>query len=325
MKNLIKIITLVLLILSMAFSMFACAKDAGDDSSNPQPEVPSEIVAGDDSSNPPPEEPSEIVASTKTQLETAFSSLQEGQKIKLKENCTFGKIVVPTLSVPIHIIAESGVYMDGLEIGTNIKNFTIENVTFQNGRIDIDGGENITIKDCAFKNKTQILNEKADNEVKNLVIDGCEFINIIDNTGALLSAIEIHHYNNFTVKNCTFDNIEYNAMQIGHQTAKGTLLIDNNSFEDVGSRVIYLVTTVADGTYTIKDNKFYDNLDCLLQQGESDPDGIRKGTGVYINVGGEGNAKIEKNYWEEIPDHDNKYITVAKTTYDKTNQEIISD
>ena len=136
--------------------------------------------------------------------------------------------------------------------------------------------------------------------------------------------MKIQEYNGLTVKNCTFENVEYNAMQLGNNVANGVVVIDGNIFKDIGSRVIYLVYIDGLTSCTIENNLFYDNTDSLLLPGDLD-DGIKKESGIYIHSKSTmGNLLVGKNFWEEIPDCDTLYIAPV-ANYNANEQALIQN
>ena len=206
-----------------------------------------------------------------------------------------------------------------MTIADGVKNFTLEKIKFYETGVTFGEVENVCVKNCTFS-LTGKIQGGTENIVKNLIIDGCEFKNISD---GLASAIKIRRYEGLTVKNCVFDGVEYNALQVGHEFAGGAVLIENNIFRNIGSRVIYLVTVEGLSSCLLRGNKFYDNTDALLSVGDID-DGIKKSSGVYIHTQSkEGTITVGENYWENIPNDNVAYIA-SVAYYNKTEQKSIN-
>ena len=254
------------------------------------------------------------------ELEQALNTLDEDKKILLCDGMYNKKLVIHPKSFPVHIVGEDSVSLNGVTIYDGVKDFTIEKVNFALKGIELGRAENVNIKNCGFSLNANIINLSGCT-VTNLVIDGCFFVNI---SNSLTSAMKIQDYDGLTVKNCTFENVEYNAMQLGNNFAGGVVVIENNTFKDIGSRVIYLVYIENLVSCTIENNTFYDNIDSLLLPGATD-DGIKKENGLYIHSKSTtGNLLVGKNFWEEIPDYDAIYIAPV-ADYDIIEQELIKD
>ena len=300
MKRTLKLLLSVLLVATLVFSMVACT---------PEEETP-------------PVEDAKV--STVTEFDVAFANLVSGQKIILKAGSSFDKLAVSQKTFDVEIKAEANVKVDEFEVAANTQNLTIEGANFEDKGVTLKGGTNITIKNCNFTGTANISNVTAD-VVTNLVVDGCEFKDLENGavwTGSAFSikpmtAIHIEKFDGMTIKNCTFDNVQYNALQIGAESASGDVYIQDNEFISAGSRYINIAGIPRYGM--ISGNIFYDN------EVTSAPEGYRKTKGAFIDCEDEGEFEpaviIGVNTWEWIPDEDTKYINpIRSNNYVAQNQ-----
>jgi hypothetical protein len=301
MKKTLKLLLSVLLVATLVFSMVACT-----------PEEPPVPPTGD------------VTVSTVAEFDAAFADLVSGQKIILKAGSSFDKLAVSKKTFDVEIKAEANVKVDEFEVAANTQNLTIEGANFEEKGVTLLGGTNITIKNCNFTGTANISNVTAD-VVTNLVVDGCEFKDLENGavwTGSAFSikpmtAIHIEKFNNLTVKNCSFENVQYNALQIGAQAAAGDIYIQDNEFISAGSRYINIAGIPRYGM--ISGNTFYDN-DVVNAE-----DGYRKTKGAFIDCEDEGEFEpaviIGVNTWEWIPDEDTRYINpIRSNNYVAQNQ-----
>ncbi|MBQ7349239.1 MAG: hypothetical protein IJW47_04520, partial [Clostridia bacterium] len=113
------------------------------------------------------------------------------------------------------------------------------------------------------------------------------------------------------------------VLQVGNKARGGVVTVTGNTFKNVGSRMIYFVNLVGVESCTVSGNYFYDNTDCVLSDGEEDPTGLKKTSGVYICAGGGTPVIIGENFWENIPVRDSKYISTS-AEYSPEEQKTIS-
>ena len=260
---------------------------------------------------------SSISVKNDIELKNALENLKEETDIVLKTG-NYKNLTISKLEYPVKIIAESGTRVKGITIMDGVKNLTIQGVDFDITGIKLANVENVTISNCSFFLASNIASQTG-SLVKNLIIKDCIFTNIMD---SLTSAIKILQYDGLIVENCEFDGIEYNALQVGNENALGKVIIQGNSFRNIGSRVIYLVSVEKLISCEIVANKFYDNTDSLLLEGQQD-DGIKKEDGIYIHSKSEsGNICIGQNYWEIIPEKTDLFI-VSIATYEISEQSLI--
>ena len=198
-----------------------------------------------------------VIVSNSTQLLSALQKVTEETKIVLEEG-NYSKLTLSSLNYPVTISAQGSVRINGLLISDGVKNVTIEGIAFNLNGVTLGNATNITLKNCEFSYQAVIVSSGI---VTNLVVDGCKFVNILN---SLTTAIKLYKYDGLTVKNSVFENGEYNALQIGNDYAGGVVKIENNTFKDIGSRVIYLVYVENLVSCEIVGNKFYDNTDSIF-------------------------------------------------------------
>ena len=121
-----------------------------------------------------------------------------------------------------------------------IDGFTFKNCTFNIGNTD-DNSDYIALR---------YYNENNNGNVRNLVVDNCEFNNC-------RQGVYTSHIKNITVKGCTFDTTGHNAIAI--QDFKGTcdhgnVVITGNTFKNVGDRIIRFNNVGEGTTITISNN-----------------------------------------------------------------------
>ena len=121
-----------------------------------------------------------------------------------------------------------------------INGFTFKNCTFNIGNTD-DNSDYIALR---------YYNENNNGNVRNLVVDNCEFNNC-------RQGVYTSHIKNITVKGCTFDTTGHNAIAI--QDFKGTcdhgnVVITGNTFKNVGDRIIRFNNVGEGTTITISNN-----------------------------------------------------------------------
>ncbi len=196
------------------------------------------------------------------------------------------------------------------------KNITLRNMDFitsSGGLIMMSDVDGINVIDCVFEGGVQFADSASGSPtIKNVNIQNTSFTRIAN--GNKLTAVRIKKVENFTATNCTFDEVEYNAIQIGGTELTGRVTIKGNSFRGTVSRVIHLANNNIDFC-DISDNTFYDNTD------------LEDTTGRYVH-GYNGNIVLGMNRWEIIPDAiDDNFsgISVGNVTYDKTQQILIEE
>ena len=318
MKNLFRLFLTALLSMAVVCSMVACGTpDNGGDEPQQQP-------VGD------------VTVTSSAELNTALSTLKQGQKVILKAGSYETEINVPSQTFPTEIVAEAGVTVKNMVIFSNAKDVTIKNVNFEGKGVTLMGGTNITIKDCKFTGTATLSNVKSvagATVVTNLVVDGCVFKDIsagaqyVDgawvNGVQPLTAILIQQFNKLTVNNCDFDNVEYNALQLGAETATGEVYITNNIFRtSIGSR--YINVAKAPSKFFVEGNTFYRNNDSYAA---NPTDGFKKSTGIYIEFPMSLEVlQVKTNKWELIPSsQDPRYISLTNSRHYEESEQIQLD
>ena len=248
-----------------------------------------------------------VIKTNDYNVNSILSNVKSGDVIVFKSGRHFSQLSTQLNNVKIY--GETGTILYGLNTG-NLTNVSIENVEFESStelKENIDG---LSFINCKFS--YGILCEYL---IKNLSFDSCNFIDI---TSTQETAIKLITYENFTITNCVFDRIAYNAMQIG-VSASGTCNIYNNTFKNVRSRVIYLISVENLSTCNIENNIFYSHHDNYIDDESLDNSGCKKSSGVYVHTkSSTGTINIGVNTWELIPDYDAKYITpIASYNYNQ--------
>lgn len=198
------------------------------------------------------------------------------------------------------------------------KNVTIKNFTFDTydygGIIFNCAVDGISIIDCSFNWCVHIADKDGSTppQLKNLTIKDCKFKTIYRSPNARLSALRLQKVENFTISGCEFDDVEFNAMQLGNTALTGIVKIEGNTFKNIGSRVIRLVKNQS-ASCDIVSNTFYDNTD------------LENSDGIYIHCGG-GNCKLGANTWENMPSfNEQEFLGVNKgyLTFDMAEQKLL--
>lgn len=213
----------------------------------------------------------------------------------------------------ITYIAETGTSISVIncaEKSATYENFTITGLSKEVGFNFNYTTSGVTIKNCRFTAFGGIYaryNSSDTKIINNLTVENCVFKDVgVSSDADNASAIVLTHYNGLTIKDCVFDTVEYNAMQVGEHANGGEVLITGNVFKDMGSRVVYLVNVNNLTSCEISDNIFYDHHDNYSATGDG---GVKKDSGVYIHTRSTSGAlHIGTNKWVNIPADDAKYI-----------------
>lgn len=257
------------------------------------------------------------VVSGQAEVAPALHKAEKGDVIYLKKS---RYILINVLRVleDVTFYAEDNAIVEEVKLAAEgqLKNITFRNVDFITSAggltmmCDIDG---INVIDCAFEGGVQFADSASGSpEIKNVNIQNTTFNKIAN--GHKLTAVRIKKVENFTMTNCTFDEVEYNAIQIGGIKLTGSVTIKGNSFRETVSRVIHLANNEITSC-DIVDNTFYSNMD------------FEGATGRYVH-GYNGNIVLGMNRWEIIPeaiDDNFSGISVGNVTYDKTQQILIEE
>lgn len=202
----------------------------------------------------------------------------------------------------IRYIAETGATFRVVNVTDGdvvYENFTITGAGDRNALNITYSVSNITVKNCYFTSHGGIHSDTA--IPTNLVVENCTFENII--TGS--SAMTITQYDGLTVNNCVFKNVGYNALQVGEKNNAGKVYVTNNVFNNMRSRVVYLVRVDNLQECVVEGNVFYDHEHVYSPE----EDGPKKPNGAYIHSKStSGTIKVGVNTWENVPKHETKYI-----------------
>ncbi len=162
-----------------------------------------------------------------------------------------------------------------VDIASSLEKTAIDGVSFENCNFDIN---NTASGNQALRYYNELDNEK----VSGLTVDNCTFTNCYQ--GVYTQKIK-----NITVTNSTFDTTAHNAIAIqsGDNAADhGDVVITNNTFTNIGDRIIRF-NNVAEGTnITITDNT-------ATNSGDDDTGEVIKATSVAEGV----TTTIYSNNW----------------------------
>ena len=257
------------------------------------------------------------VVSGQTEVAPALHKAKKGDVIYLKKSRYILINVLRALE-DVTFYAEDDTIVEEFRLAPEgqIKNITLRNIDFittSGGLIMMSDTDGINVIDCAFEGGVQFADSASGSpEIKNVSIQNTTFTKIAN--GNKLTAVRIKKVENFTMTNCTFDEVEYNAIQIGGTKLTGRITIKGNSFRETVSRVIHLANNEITSC-DIVDNTFYSNMD------------FEGATGRYVH-GYNGNIVIGMNRWEIIPeaiDDNFSGISVGNATYDKSEQLLIEE
>ena len=221
----------------------------------------------------------------------------------------------------VSLVAADGVTVDAIIINDTQdyapKGLLIENIHFNSvdgfGGVDIEKRSitELTVRGCTFTGNANIT--VADGAVAtDVVIENCSFANVATTDVTDLSAINMNRVVNLTVKDNSFDSIEYNALQVGGDQLSGTVTVVGNTFKDVQGRVLDFQGGVDVTAWDISGNTFYAK-DCSTVDGTYVQD-----AGNYINVVG-ATVTVGSNVWETIPENTTLYFS-SGVVYDAASQ-----
>ena len=239
--------------------------------------------------------------------DSLFNELKTSQKKYFKlSSGNYGAIYLTNKS-DITLFSDDGANITStLTLTANNSNITLKGLNFKSSAgpsgVNILGNTNgLKIENCTFTGNSQIVSKEAGNEVSNLVIENCQFIEI---AGGQLSAMVVQTVTNFTVKNCNFNDVQYNAMQVGSIKLQGNVTVTGNTFKEINNRILYFVSPSEDVVWDISANVFYE---C----------GSGKDDGNYIKVGG-ATITVGVNTWEVMPELDTYYFVRTITENGQT-------
>ena len=177
-----------------------------------------------------------------------------------------------------------------------LSNVTFSKVNFT-GKIDINTSDatsvydGVTFDGCTFTTggiadsngaAIRYYNEANNGNVKNITVNNCSFNNCYQ-------GVYTHHVSGVTVTDCAFDTLGHNAVALqGHAGAVAAkdVVITENTFENVGDRVIRFNNVAADSDIVINNNVMEN---CGDANGE-----LIKATSVDSAA----TVDLEANYWD---------------------------
>ncbi|MBE7061476.1 MAG: hypothetical protein E7382_02930 [Clostridiales bacterium] len=241
---------------------------------------------------------------------TAIVEAGDNAFLFLKNNNFIDMPIYPTAK-NLYLCFEKGSHARKVTIDGEVENLTIDGLLIRNGLAIISQVNGITLKNCSFTGSSQISN--SDVLVKNFSLINCQFVGI--SSGGKLTAVRVNLCENLTVKDCTFDTIEYNPLQIGGNRLTGTVIITGNTFKGTGSSVIHLANChltdcdISGNVFYLKDNLSGSN---------------------YLNILDEasGIVKFGVNTWEVIPEATELYfegISSGKVEYNMSEQLLLQE
>jgi hypothetical protein len=271
-----------------------------------------------------------LVAYDYLDADNIFDTLEENTAIYLKA----GDYRAINLSVDgISIGGEDGVTVDSIKITASLSqfdkglwNYTFYNLNFNPNEFGFEGEynlNNVNFINCKFSGlaciRSSLYAGVENRSINNLLVDGCSFTNLHNGRGTV-SAITITKLSDFTLRNSLFDDIDFNALQLGEKEFGGKIEITGNIFKNIGNRVAKLLETETVSNCVIENNKFY-----ALTLGDSLTD---KRSGNYFQTI-DGNIKVGVNYWEEIPPNETMYFisgnSASPIIYNPSEQLLIEE
>lgn len=200
----------------------------------------------------------------------------------------------------ITIVGENAAVIKGFTLYENCHGpHTIDGLTFKNVTFDGTGVcfsakdvKNITFDGCTFKNDARIIQNDGNEHISNLIVKNCEFEGDSTVGNTTKTAIMLENATEVTIINCTFKDIDFNAMQFGK--LDGNIVIKENYIDNTGDRAIRIL----DGG----------NADIAINNNVMLSDGDDDGQLFKINSMGQGKIDLENNYWN------GKDVTTAVNT-----------
>lgn len=174
----------------------------------------------------------------------------------------------------ITIIADN-VVVEKLTIGANCSNIKIVNIDFSapsssnvcGGVYFVGSASTITLNDCSFLGGVNISCSKT-HLIDKLTVNNSSFSNIANNgNSGVLTAIYLSKVKDFTINGCSFDTIQYSAINVGNEggCVEGTLSITNNTFKNTTSRPLRFSGT-SNGLVTVINGNTFNTLICSENQ-----------------------------------------------------------
>lgn len=268
-----------------------------------------------------------------SKLILALNNLESGDVLYFKSAIYYSAINLSDGLENVTLWFEDGAELQStiqLNSSEKMKNIKICNADFSNFGLGIciySDVEGLIIENCKFKDSANIEYGKEEfiangnvlsgaTSLKDVVIKNCTFTDILNVAYDRLNtmAIKLANTENLTVTGCTFNGVQYNALNVGGKSFIGSLTITDNVFSDIGSRVLNL--HLANLTSCdISGNTFYSNEDYYADTGK---------LGNYLGTEPEAQGIVFGiNTWEEIPlanDINFENFNVAGITYNASAQ-----
>lgn len=243
-----------------------------------------------------------VIKITPANAYSVFSNIESGQILYFTAG-DYGKYTISNSVSNVVIGGSAQASVQKITITGACNNLKFTQLNFD-GTVQYDGLEmlntvnGLMVYNCTFKTGSQICslqygqNKDVRYDITDLVVEDCKFNITVTN----VSAINIYKLTNFTLRNCDFEKVKYNAAQVGNTYLNGNITIINNIFNDIGSRVLYFVKAESINECDISGNYFANNEDC------------DKSDGKYVNAGGSVYVEIGVNHWEMIPENNSTYF-----------------
>lgn len=255
-----------------------------------------------------------VIETSNRNPDTLLADVKQGGVVVYKKGNHSSNVSKPVEGVTVY--GETGTVLYGWNV-SNLTDVTVNNVKFEGGVTLRSGIKGLTYENCTFS-----CGVVSQGLVEKLTFDACTFRDI---TTDKETAIRVAQYKDLTVKNCVFDNVAYNALQVGQTSAQGEVLVQGNIFKAMKSRVLYFVDIAGLISCVIENNTFYNHHDNYVENENYDMHGCKKENGVYIYTKSTtGTLTIGVNVWENIPLDDYKYIAPI-ASYDVAQQRSIFD
>lgn len=255
-----------------------------------------------------------VIETSNRNPDTALAKVKQGGVVVYKKGKHSSNVSQPIEGVTVY--GETGAVLYGWN-GSNLTSITVENVKFQGGVTLGNDIKGLTYKNCTFS-----CGVVSQGVIERLSFDKCVFQDI---TADKETAIRVAQYKDLTVKSCVFDNVAYNALQVGGTSAQGIVLVQGNTFKGIKSRVLYFVNIAELTSCVVENNIFYDHHDNYVENESEDVNGCKKENGVYIYTKStDGILTVGVNVWENIPLDDYKYIAPI-ASYDMAQQHSMFD
>lgn len=257
-----------------AFGLVGCGEDPADPASPAHThayEAHSEYVIADSKAYKVTEKCScgdtkkteleDYVIATTESVDEVIADATDGLTIVLNAG-DYGVINMHNTLENITIVGTT-VTVEKIDIaGHTNENLTIENIAFDGtddwsgvyvGSIGLDG---LTVRNCSFVNNSYILGGGSQPDhisIMNLLVEGCSFdMTDMENKDSVqLSAINIWGSDGVTIKNNTFKNSDYNAIQLAGEI-NGAVLIEGNVIDGTIDRALRFNNV--NETITIRNN-----------------------------------------------------------------------